>query len=223
MTLFFGSLSKGCHYTPLLGRPPSPSSSHHLLSEQHFLGQELPDTRRHLQVWTGILHRSLWATDRTLHLCNGKEVTRNLCLYDAKRFKILFSSETWSTSKHRNCKKSTANRLMEFEREVESHKQKERFTRRRREASDKELKHHRIQDPLVGERYFICYGWGCEERHMPMWMSWVLGSKETRWFLHFDFRLTTKLTRYWNSMDRAFCSLFNPDKLKLKNPWFLFT
>ena len=63
---------------------------------------------------------------------------------------------------------------MEFEREVESYTQKERLTKRRREASEKELKHHRIQDPLVGERYFLCYGRGCEERHMPMWKAEAL-------------------------------------------------
>lgn len=71
----------------------------------------------------------------------------------------------------------------------------------------KKLKHHWIQDPLVGERYFLCYGRGCEEKPMPMWMSWGFGSKETSWFLHSDFRLITKLIGYWNSVDKAFAVL----------------
>lgn len=38
--------------------------------------------------------------------------------------------------------------------------------------------------------------------------SWGFVSKETSWFLHFDFRLTTKLIRYWNSVDKALTVLF---------------
>lgn len=48
---------------------------------------------------------------------------------------------------------------MEFEREVESHKQKERLTHGRKGASGKELKHQRIQDPLVGEKILALKWW----------------------------------------------------------------